>query len=717
MRFNFIIIIIIIWLAEISDVTCQTLKILPLGNSLTKGTFCTNGSVSSCISLPDGETIGYRYALFNTLNTAGYDFNFVGNEIAGYSVFPDYNHAGYTGITSANLAIKLNDNSNYLMNSTQPDIVLLEIGTNDVYSGQTSIEGVRSILNEIGEYETTSGKPVLVFLSKIIRFAQGTYHENLVNTFNVNLQALYNQRKTAGDLIEWVDIGVNLVNKIEPLGDMMDELHPNQVGYDKMAQLWFQAIDNYNSAPVPTQIPNQITTEGNNFPSISLDNFITDAENADSLISWTVQSEPQNLTVTINGSRQAIVCPIDSDWYGTENITFIATDMGKTVPGLKKSASITVTFTVEPVNDPPVILSQTRIPATVEETSVSFSIDDLQVQDIDNPASDLTVQALSGLNYTYSSNTITPALNFFGELTVNIKVNDLQSSSQAFGFKISVSAINDPPVITSGNSMSFNEDTPFQLKLTDFQVSDPDNYFPVDFTLVIGNNPHYTHSGDTITPELNYNGSLQVPVRVRDLLDLSNEFLQTITILPVNDPPFILIPANRSVYEDDYFEIQLEPGDIDQTDILQLSTVSLPEWLTFNPVNNKLLGTLTHQYIDESIVIIRVNDTHVSIDSTFSLNINATSGIDDEVENKGKFTVYPNPASEYIRIKYNDHIDMSLTFKLFNISGIQLLAKEITRNDATIYLNSVAIPSGIYFYEIIGKNSDPIKGKLVVRFE
>ncbi len=355
MRFKSLLIIPFLFLLGIIDVSSQPLKILPLGNSLTKGMYCTNGQIFGCISPPDHEMVGYRYALYNALIAAGYNIDFVGNEIAGYSVFPDYNHAGYPGFWSGDLATKLNDDNNYLMNSTAPDIVLLEIGTNDVYGATTSIEGVRSVLNEIDEYEISSGKPVLVFLSRIIRFTQGTLNEDLIETFNSNLYNLYSSRRSAGDLIEWLDIGANLVNLKEPAGDMMDELHPNQAGYNKIAQQWFNAINTINTAPVIAQIPGQTTVQGTPFSVINLDSYIYDAEDADQFITWTLQSLPINYTVVIDGNRQATITPKNPDWKGSESITFIATDRGKIITALKRRATTSAIFTVNALNHSPSI--------------------------------------------------------------------------------------------------------------------------------------------------------------------------------------------------------------------------------------------------------------------------------------------------------------------------------------------------------------------------
>jgi lysophospholipase L1-like esterase len=445
MRINPIVAILFLFLTRFTDIACQPLKILPLGNSLTKGVYCTNGSIEFCTTLSDSEIIGYRFALYNALNNAGFNFDFVGNEIAGYSILPDYNHAGYPGFTAADLAEKMNNDNNYLLNSTAPDIVLLEIGTNDVSGNVTSIEGVRSILNEIDEYETTAGKPVLVFLSKILQFAPGTLHEELVGTFNSNLYNLYTQRIASGDLIEWVDVGADIVYLKEPSGDMKDQLHPNQAGYDKMAQRWFNAIHGINTAPVASTIPNQFTTQGTNFAPVNLDNYIYDAEDADQYITWTVQVLPQNYTVTINSNRQAIVTPKNSGWKGSENVTFVATDRGNIIPALKRSAVLTVTYTVNALNHPPSI----NIPAdrdTYVEDYFELKLTAADVDENDNPV--ITAKVLpEWLHFNAQTTTLygIAGNQYVGNNPVKVSVND-QSISVDSNFVISVfpkSVLND----------------------------------------------------------------------------------------------------------------------------------------------------------------------------------------------------------------------------------------------------------------------------------
>jgi hypothetical protein len=95
-------------------------------------------------------------------------------------------------------------------------------------------------------------------------------------------------------------------------------------------------------------IPDQTIDEGGAFAAIALDDYVSDLDNADSEITWTTAGQT-DLIVTIGPGRVATIATPDDDWFGTETVTFTATD-----PDLQ-SDDDAATFTVNPVNDPPVL--------------------------------------------------------------------------------------------------------------------------------------------------------------------------------------------------------------------------------------------------------------------------------------------------------------------------------------------------------------------------
>lgn len=101
-----------------------------------------------------------------------------------------------------------------------------------------------------------------------------------------------------------------------------------------------------NSPPLVSDIPNQTITEGSNFTTINLDNYVADPDNPDSELTWTYSGNTQ-LSVSIV-SRVATISVPNLDWNDSETITFRATD-----PGTLWDED-PATFTVTAVNDAPV---------------------------------------------------------------------------------------------------------------------------------------------------------------------------------------------------------------------------------------------------------------------------------------------------------------------------------------------------------------------------
>lgn len=92
------------------------------------------------------------------------------------------------------------------------------------------------------------------------------------------------------------------------IGDALEYFYPNTA-----------------APPVVSDIPDQIISEGSSFITISLDDFVTDADNSDNEITWSYNGNT-DLTVSINASRVATITIPNAEWTGSETITFTATD-------------------------------------------------------------------------------------------------------------------------------------------------------------------------------------------------------------------------------------------------------------------------------------------------------------------------------------------------------------------------------------------------------
>lgn len=252
--------------------TSNVLKILPLGNSIT---FDHRSNDTRIVE----DKIGYRFPLYNMLKDSNYIFDFIGSEHAGSNFFlPEIgfnDNAGFPGIKGDELYNLLKTGvlnmpfytildtitDGPYLESYQPDIILLHIGTNgnDDVDGTSAVD-IENILNEIDRFEDSTNVSIIVFLAKIINRSP---NQSYVSTFNNNVEAMAIDRvqnsinSAFPDKIVMVDIeGITDFNyTISPdpagaPGDMNDNLHPNDKGYAKLAKAWFDSLQAVIGNPV-----------------------------------------------------------------------------------------------------------------------------------------------------------------------------------------------------------------------------------------------------------------------------------------------------------------------------------------------------------------------------------------------------------------------------------------------------------------------------------
>ncbi|MDQ4078643.1 MAG: SH3 domain-containing protein [Chloroflexota bacterium] len=234
----------------------EACKIMPLGDSITEGLY---GGIE-----PSGDLrVGYRQPLYLALTTAGYNVDFVGGLQHGSNATPpfDIDHEGHSGETDDYIA----DHVYERLVANPADIVLLHIGTNHLDLDPSDVE---RILDEIDRYSTDT----IVVLARIVNRQE--YHPE-VAVFNDNVQAMAETRIANGDKI----IIVDQESALDYPGDMYDDFHPNQAGYDKMAAVWQEGLEGLLPAcdwPTPlaaiaTRIPTATQTPASTVESAPID--------------------------------------------------------------------------------------------------------------------------------------------------------------------------------------------------------------------------------------------------------------------------------------------------------------------------------------------------------------------------------------------------------------------------------------------------------------
>jgi hypothetical protein len=136
-----------------------------------------------------------------------------------------------------------------------------------------------------------------------------------------------------------------------------------------------------------SEIPDQNVAAGGIFTPIALDDYVSDIDNADAELEWSVIG---NVSLTVSITDRVALISAPAGWAGTETLTFSAKDPGNAF------AEDAASFTVRAPNQAPVVYD---IPdQTIAEGGTSPSIDlDEYVNDPDNDDPQLT--------WTYSVNT------------------------------------------------------------------------------------------------------------------------------------------------------------------------------------------------------------------------------------------------------------------------------------------------------------------------
>ena len=208
------------------------IKILPLGDSIT------------CASK---YKVSYRYPLWKMLVDAGKKVEFVGSQIqkgnggrewATYKNLPfPAKNEGHSGWRADQILNGLRNGEKGLskwLKSSNPDIVLLHLGTNDTHQKQTP-ESTRDDIHEIIKMLRNKNPRIKIILAQIIPVSTIP----TVPRLNKLLSQLVKSVNKSDSPVISVDMytGFNIDTDMQK-----DKMHPNAKGEIKMAKRWFKAL-------------------------------------------------------------------------------------------------------------------------------------------------------------------------------------------------------------------------------------------------------------------------------------------------------------------------------------------------------------------------------------------------------------------------------------------------------------------------------------------
>jgi lysophospholipase L1-like esterase len=204
-------------------------KILPLGDSITFGVGSSTRS-------------GYRTDLLERLAAVGVDADFVGSQSNG--VGADLDHEGHPGWRID----QVREHVDGWLAQAQPDVVLLDVGTND-YVQSYDQEMAPARLSDLIDRILASSPTVRVVVAKLL-LPLGQKRARGVAAFNATIPVV-----VAG---KGPRVAIADMSRISRR-NTTDGLHPNDLGYRQMAYQWFQSIRTILGgagwAPTPDPFP------------------------------------------------------------------------------------------------------------------------------------------------------------------------------------------------------------------------------------------------------------------------------------------------------------------------------------------------------------------------------------------------------------------------------------------------------------------------------
>jgi hypothetical protein len=329
--------------------------------------------------------------------------------------------------------------------------------------------------------------------------------------------------------------------------------------------------------------------------------------------------------VTIAPDKQSVTFTPASNWNGTQAFSYTMKDAAGV------TSKTTVTVTVHPVNDGPVAYEDAA--TTTEDHAVAINVlaNDTDI-DLSREGDTLTVLSTAGVDHgtvsiaeNLKSITFTPQKDWYGTEVFTYTLKDSHDAEASNEVTVTVTPVNDPPVISDISDQTLTEDTTSQV--INFTVSDVES-----------------SAADLIVSATTSNGT-RIPVG--NVVFGGMDGNRTLTITPA---------ANRNTWNSGTsahnpvtLTITVSDGSLTGSDSFAV---------TINPVNDAPAATNDSATTNEDTVVtvnVLANDSDVDISSAGIANegdvltVTGVTGVDNgtaAITGSGK-TITFTPASNF----------------------------------------------------------------------
>ncbi len=338
------------------------------------------------------------------------------------------------------------------------------------------------------------------------------------------------------------------------------------------------SVNPVNDVPVANDVAVTVTEDG----SVTGNVVATDVDG--DALSYTLQTGAAHGTVTINADGSFQYQPV-ANYNGNDSFIVTVSD------GQGGATNVTVSVTVTPVNDAPVVNPVTLSPVA-EDGSIVITAADLLAgaSDVDGDRLSISALSLSSGSGLLLSNgdgswTFTPTADWNGDVSFNFSVTDGSATTNSTA-SLTVTPVNDAPVVNPVTLSPIAEDGSIVITAADLLAGasdvDAGDTLSISALSLAAGSGTLVDNGDgswTFTPTADWNGDVAFDFSVTDGTATTNS-TASLTVTPVNDAPVVNPVTLSPIAEDGSIVITAADllagaSDVDAGDTLSISALSL----------------------------------------------------------------------------------------------------------------------------------------------
>ncbi|MDK2979660.1 MAG: large repetitive protein [Chloroflexota bacterium] len=377
-------------------------------------------------------------------------------------------------------------------------------------------------------------------------------------------------------------------------------------------------VNSVDDNPVAADDSGELSEDG----SLTLNVLENDSDLENDAFFISAVSDPANGSAVISDGLDQITYTPNPDYFGSDSFTYTIQETADPT----RSATATVTLTINAVNDAPVPSYSSSV-STDEDTQLTEAF---SATDVDGDELDITIKDGSGPahgslllgdgNYVYQ-----PAADYYGTDSFTITVSDGSEEVDCL-ITVTINAVNDAPVPSYTAAVETDEDTPLTESLT---ATDAD-LDTLEYTVKDGSGPAsgslvLIDGGYTYSPNADFNGTDSFVIVVSDGPNPVDCTI-TVTVNAVNDAPVLTYNAAVSLDEDGELTEVFSTSDVDgDTVLVTVEDGNGPGHGGLALYADYYVYTPTADFAGTDSFTLTANDGTEAVDFPVSITINAVN--------------------------------------------------------------------------------------------